>query len=290
MIPVEFIPHSDPLHGLAFPHWEARLALEYQRRADRTVLARRSHRGPLRVQRDLYPEGEGTCHTIVVHPPGGIAGGDTLQVNAMLGPRSAALLTTPGAGKWYRTEGAPARQSLEFELAAGASLEWLPQETILFDGAIAQMSTRVQLAEGAVYTGWEILCFGRAASGHRYATGLFRQNTEVFADGKRLWSEQAQVAGDDPLFASPIGLQGHAVCGTLLAAGRDVSNDVLNACRAVPAGHGASAGVTRLPRVLIARWLGDAGEDARRYFSALWAHLRPAIKGCAAIEPRIWST
>ncbi len=294
MIPAEAIllqaPFHAPQHALCAPHWEARLALEYRRRAERTVLARRSHSGPLRVQRDLYPEGEGTCHTIVVHPPGGIAGGDTLQVNAVLGPQSAALLTTPGAGKWYRTQGSPARQDLEFTLEAGASLEWLPQETILFDGAVAQMKTRVHLEGDAAYTGWEILCFGRAASGQRFASGMLTQNTEIRADGERLWAEQAQVAGDDPLFASPVGLDGHAVCGTLLAAGREISNDVLAACRAVPAGEGAIAGVTRLPRVLIARWLGDAGEDARRYFFALWAQLRPAMKGCAAIEPRIWST
>ncbi len=286
MIPAEAIAH----HALANPHWEATLCLEYERRAERSVLARRSHSGPLRVQRDLYPEGEGTCHTIVVHPPGGIAGGDSLAVSARLGSNSAALLTTPGAGKWYRTQGAAARQSLSFEVSAGASLEWLPQETILFDGAVAQMKTRVLLGGDGVYTGWEILCFGRAASGHRFASGLLTQQTEIFADGERLWSERARVAGDDPLFSSPVGLAGHAVCATLLAAGRDIPNEALSACREVPAGDGALCGVTRLPRLLIARWLGDAGEDARRYFSALWGVLRPVIKRSPAVEPRIWST
>lgn len=286
MIPAEAIPQ----HALANPHWEASLALEYARRAERTVLARRSHHGPLRVQRDLYPEGEGTCHTIIVHPPGGIAGGDTLAVSARLGPQSAALLTTPGAGKWYRTHGSAARQSLDFEVSAGASLEWLPQETILFDGAVAQMQTRVRLGEDGVYTGWEILCFGRAASGHRFATGSLNQQTDIFAGDERLWSERARVLGDDPLFASLVGLVGHAVCATLLCAGREIPNEVLAACRDVPAGDDALCGVTRLPRLLIARWLGDAGEDARRYFSALWGVLRPVMKRSAAVEPRIWST
>lgn len=286
MIPAEAIPH----HALASPHWEARLSLEYERRAERSVLARRSHSGPLRVQRDLYPEGQGTCHTIVVHPPGGIAGGDTLAVRARLGDRSAALLTTPGAGKWYRTQGAPACQSLDFEVSQGASLEWLPQETILFDGAVADMETRVRLAGDGVYTGWEILCFGRAASGQKFASGLLSQKTDIVADGAPLWSERARVSGDDPLFSSPVGLAGHGVCATLLAAGRDVSNEVLAACRAVPVGADALAGVTRLPRIVIARWLGDSGEDARRYFSALWTVLRPAIRQREAVEPRIWST
>jgi urease accessory protein len=286
MIPAEAIAQ----HALANPRWEARLALEYARRAERSVLARRSHHGPLRVQRDLYPEGEGTCHTIIVHPPGGIAGGDSLEVSARLGPGSAALLTTPGAGKWYRTQGSAARQVLDFEVSAGASLEWLPQETILFDGALAEMRTRVRLEGDGVYTGWEILCFGRAASGHRFATGLLAQRTDVFANGEPLWSERARVAGNDPLMDSPVGLAGHSVCATLLAAGRAVPNEVLAACREVPAGSEAIAGVTRLPKLVIARWLGDSGEDARRYFSALWAVLRPAIRQRAAIEPRIWST
>ena len=286
MIPAEAIPH----HVLANPHWEARLALEYERRAERTVLARRSHSGPLRVQRDLYPEGEGTCHTIVVHPPGGIAGGDTLAVSAKLGERCAALLTTPGAGKWYRTQAASARQTLDFDVSAGGSLEWLPQETILFDGAVAQMKTTVRLGGDGVYTGWEILCFGRAASGQKFVSGLLTQQTEIFAGGARLWAERVRVEGDDPLFASPVGLAGRGVCATLLAAGRDIPNDVLAACRDVPAGESALSGVTRLPRLLIARWLGDSGEDARRHFAAIWGVLRPLMKQSAAVEPRIWST
>ena len=254
------------------------------------MLARRSHSGPLRVQRDLYPEGEGTCHSIIVHPPGGIAGGDTLAVRANLGPHSAALLTTPGAGKWYRTHAAAARQSLDFQRSPGACLEWLPQETILFDGAVAQMKTTVQLEAGAVYTGWEILCFGRAASGQKFNSGLLTQHTQILAEGRHLWEERARVAGDDPLFASPVGMAGHGVCATLLAAGREISGEVLAACRGVAPGEGAISGVTRLPRLLIARWLGDAGEDARRYFTALWGVLRPVMKNSVAVEPRIWST
>ena len=293
MIPVEAIlrhPRAIPHHALASPHWEARLALEYDKRAERTVLARRSHSGPLRVQRDLYPEGEGICHSIVVHPPGGIAGGDSLSISAKLGPGSAALLTTPGAGKWYRTQACAARQTLEFGIADGASLEWLPQETILFDGATAEMKTTVRLTRGAVYTGWEILCFGRAASGHRFESGLLTQQTDVFSDNEHLWAERVRVAGNDPLFDSPVGLAGHTVCATLLAAGREIPNETLAGCRAVPGGPDAVGGVTRLPRLLIARWLGDSGEDARRYFAALWAVLRPVMKQSAAVEPRIWST
>jgi len=286
MIPAEASLRS----ALAFPYWEANLALEYERRAKRTVLARRSHSGPLRVQRDLYPEGEGICHTIVVHPPGGIAGGDSLTVSADLGSQSAALLTTPGAGKWYRTQGIAARQTLEFTVASGASLEWLPQETILFDGAIAEMNTTVRLEGNAAYTGWEILCFGRTASNQKFSSGLLTQRTEIFSGDQRLWAERARVAGDDPLMESPVGLRGYPVCATLLAAGREISNETIAACREIAAGGNGLCGVTRLPKMMIARWLGDAGEDARTYFSALWGVLRPVMNQHPAIAPRIWST
>jgi len=286
MIPAEASLNA----ALAPPCWDANLALEYERRASRTVLARRSHSGPLRVQRDLYPEGEGICHTIVVHPPGGIAGGDSLTIRARLGSQSAALLTTPGAGKWYRTQAIAARQTLEFDVAPGASLEWLPQETILFDGAIAEMKTTVRLEVGAAYTGWEILCFGRAASGVKFRSGLLAQKTEIFLDERRLWAECSRVEGDDPLLDSPVGLQGHSVCATLLAAGHEIPNEILAACRALTPGEGATCGVTRLPHLLIARWLGDSSEDARRYFASMWGVLRPLMKKSVAVAPRIWST
>lgn len=276
--------------------WEAKLALSYALRGARTVLARRSHSGPLRVQRDLYPEGEGTCHTIVVHPPGGIAAGDVLGVNVVMEPGSAALLTTPGAGKWYGSRSLSgqtavgAEQSLAFELGSGAVLEWLPQETIVFDGARADMATSVRLHDHALYLGWEILCLGRTASGERFSRGCVRQRTEIWQGSARLWVERGRLEGGDPLLESPIGLAGHTVCATFLAAGRDLPDDLLAECRGVRADGGALCGITRLPRLAVARYLGDSGEDARGYFAALWTLLRPALKSCAAVAPRIWAT
>ena len=307
MIPAEALPPA----ALCAPRWDARLALGYALRGGpgssspacsteeaarstegtaRSTLVSRSFSGPLRVQRDLYPEGPHTCHNIVVHPPGGIAGGDALAIEVGLEAGSAALLTTPGAGKWYRSQGEPASQALAFRVARGASLEWLPQETILFDGAQAQMHTRVDLEAGARYLGWEILCFGRTASGERYTQGRLTQRTELFLDGERLWTEQARLSGSDPLFDSPLGLDGRTVCGTLLAAGPDLAPALLSAMREVPAGEGALAGLTRLPGLLVARWLGHGSEEARRYFAALWTHLRPALRGIEAAPPRIWAT
>src|SRR5215472_5319950 len=138
--------------------WEAHLSLGYGRRGSRTVLERRVHRGPLLVQKSLYPEGEEVCQNIVVHPPAGIVGGDRLDLEVVVGEGARAQLSTPGAAKWYRSAGAVARQSLRFTGAAGALIEWLPQETIVFDGAIAQLDTRVALAGDAVFFGWEVVC------------------------------------------------------------------------------------------------------------------------------------
>src|SRR5262245_11582405 len=118
---------ADPVH---LQSWRAELALSFEHRAGRTVLAARRHTGPLVVQKPLYPEGAGVCHAIVVHPPAGIAGGDELEISADAAPRAHALLTTPGAGRWYRSAGPWARQALAFEVGDGACVEWLPQETI----------------------------------------------------------------------------------------------------------------------------------------------------------------
>jgi len=269
--------------------WRAELALGYERRGTRTVLAARRHDGPLVVQKPLYPEGAAVCHTIVVHPPGGIAGGDELTLDVAIGAGAHALLTTPGAGKWYRSGGAWAAQGLAFDVAAGACLEWLPQETIVFDGARARLGAQVRLAADARYIGWEILCLGRTGSGERFERGRIRLQNLISRDGRPLWLESASLDGGAALLASRAGLAGKPVCGTLAAAAPRIGEDLLAACRAIASSEGEAA-VTLLPGVLLARWLGDSGEAARHYFVRLWAVLRPAITGREAVEPRIWRT
>ncbi len=269
--------------------WRAELELGFERTGSRSVLAARRHDGPLVVQKPLYPEGDAVCHAIVVHPPGGIAGGDELALAAGIGRGAHALLTTPGAGKWYRSSGAWAAQRLAFDVAPGACLEWLPQETIVFDGALARLGTEVRLAGDARYIGWEILCLGRTGSGERFERGRVRLRNTISRDGRPSWLEGAALDGGAPWLRSAAVLAGHPVCGTLTAAAPEIGEELLAACRAVapPAGEAA---VTRLPGVLLARWLGESSEAAKRYFARLWAVLRPALAGREAVEPRIWST
>ena len=270
--------------------WQARLALEYTRQGGRTALTGREHSGPLVVQKALYPEGESVCHSIIVHPPGGIAAGDALTLELRLRAGAAALLTTPGAGKWYKSNGPTASLSQRFDLERGAVLEWLPQPMIVFDAARAQISTEVRLQPEAFYLGWDLACIGRSASGERFGSGELRQRTEVWQDGRRLWCEFARLAGDDPMLASAAGLDGCSVSATLIAAGKEIPKDVLAQCRAVETEAGERSGITLLPRVLLARYLGHSSEAAMEYFIALWRLLRPALTGREAVLPRIWAT
>src|SRR5262249_52335552 len=152
---------------------------------DRTVLAERRHDGPLVVQKPLYPEGPDVCHAIVVHPPGGIAGGDQLSLRAAIDNGSHALLTTPGAGKWYRSAGPMAQQSLAFDVRG--TLEWLPRETIVFDGALAELDTRIELAEGARFIGWEVVCLGRRGSGERFRRGRLKLSTHIGREARTVY-------------------------------------------------------------------------------------------------------
>jgi urease accessory protein len=269
--------------------WRARLELEFERRGRRSVLALRRHDGPLVVQKSLHPEGEGICHAMVVHPPAGIAGGDHLSLLARCGPRAHAVLATPGAGKWYRSSGAWARQDLRFDIDADAALEWLPQETILFDAALAELRTEVRLAPGARYLGWDVLCFGRSGAGERIRNGHCRMHTRVETGGKPMFIERGDLQGGSAQFDAAAALGGHSVCGTLLAVASSCDRALVKACREHRPERGEGA-VTLLPGVLVARYLGDSGESAKRYFTQLRRLLRPAIMACEASDLRIWST
>ena len=267
--------------------WKARLDLGFSAEEGRSLLSHRRHDGPLVVQKPLYPEGHAVCHAIVVHPPGGIAGGDALSLSIDVGEHAAALLTTPGAAKWYRSAGPLATQELRFRVRG--SLEWLPQETIVFDGARAELATSIDLAPGATFLGWDLVCLGRRGSGERFARGRFAFDTRLRRDGRLLWMERGAIEGGSRLLASPAGLGGRSVYGTLVLAAEGVAAAEVAACRMLSPEEGEGA-VTRLPGVLLARYLGDSGESARDYFRRLWHILRPAVAGREACDPRIWAT
>jgi len=279
-----------PVEAIAPRGWEAALQLGFQRRGDRSVLARRSSIGPLAVQKALYPEGDLVCHAILLHPPGGIAGGDRLAIAIEVETGARVLLTTPGATKWYRSAGAEASQCVHISVARNSVCEWLPQENIFFESAHARNALTVELEAGAVFCGWDVMCLGRTASGERFLAGQVRQHLRVTLGTRPLFEELGTVEGGGALLDSPIGMAGYPICATFIMAGVAVDRDALNFCRAtVPAGDG-KWGVSAMGELIVARCLARTAETAREYFLKMWEHLRPRYAQVPACVPRIWAT
>lgn len=281
----DIVGASAGLAAAVAPPWRASLRLRFARDGAVTRLVERRHHGPLRMQKALYPEG-GICHAIVVHPPGGVVGGDTLEVDASVGAGGHALLTTPGAGKWYRANGRISRQCVQLRADAGAIIEWLPQETIVFDGAALQLEHQVDLAADACYIGLEVLCLGRRAAGETFASGSIGQHTQIRRGGSLLWWEQGVLAAGGAAMRSPLGLAGASVCATLIGVGAPLPAALLAQIRALDPALAAS----QRKSVVVARLLGDDSEAARAVMTAAWQLLRPHLLGCAAPLPRIWRT
>ncbi|QYO68883.1 urease accessory protein UreD [Leptolyngbya sp. 7M] len=174
--------------------WRGSLSLEFERRDSKTILSRSRVQAPLKGQRPFYPEGDSICHSVMLHTAGGIVGGDQLAVQVQVEPKSHALLTTAAATKVYRSNGLEAQQTTQIRVASGACLEWLPQETIVFDGARYRQQLRVDLADQANWLGWEITRLGRSARGERFATGEWRSRTEVWQNQRLIWIDPQWVA------------------------------------------------------------------------------------------------
>ncbi len=268
------------------PQWQAELELGYTRIGDATRPVLRRHSGPLRVQKHLYPEGPEVCQHIIVHPPGGIAGGDRLDISVTLGPGAWAQLTSPGAAKWYRAA-SPAFQDLQLRVEAGATLEWLPQETIVYSAAQAELNTRIELHGDARLFYWDIVALGRPAAGERFDAGHFQARLDIRRDDRLIWHERQRIAGADALLDSPIGLDGRSVFATLIASG-ELDADLLERCRELPSR--VRGDLTQLPGLIVARCLADEALHARAWLIDLWRLLRPALLGREAVPPRIWST
>ncbi|MBY8956457.1 MULTISPECIES: urease accessory protein UreD [Pseudomonas] len=272
--------------ALFTPSWHAELELAYARFGDCTRPVQRRHLGPLRVQKHLYAEGPEVCQHIIVHPPGGIAGGDRLNISARVERDAWAQITSPGAAKWYRAAG-PAYQQIDLKVAAGATLEWLPQETIVYSAAQAELTTSIELEGDARLFYWDVVALGRPASSERFDLGHFQAHLDIRRDGRLLWHERQRITGGDGLLDSPIGLDGHPVFATLLVTG-EIDAELLERCRSL--GHAVRGDLTQLPGLLVARCLASEALLARAWLIDLWRLLRPVLLGREAQPPRIWNT
>jgi len=274
--------------------WHGRLELEYRRDGARTV-AHDRHDGPLRVLQPLHPEGAGICHHVLVHPPGGLVGGDVLDIAIGVQAGAHALVTTPGATRCYRSTGETAVQSVRAKVADGAWLEWLPLEAIAYDGCLAENRVQIELARGAEAMGWDIVALGLPASSQPFERGRYVQSIEWPGH----WLERGTIdARDRRLLDSPLGFAGRRVLATAWLATGDAWSDarcdeLLEAARAAIAGEAleVDAGITAAqPDVLVARVLAPMVEPAHALLVRIWRAWRAAAWGLEAVVPRVWRT
>jgi len=266
--------------------WHAGLRLGFRAGSHRTVLAERQRHGPLAVQRPFYPEGE-VCHVYLLHPPGGVVGGDSLGIDVQLGQGAKTLVTTPGATKFYRSAGDRARQTQTITVYDGARLEWLPQENIFFPGAEVELKTRVELMGDARLALWEIQCLGRPVISEGFDSGHIDSRLSVSRDGRPLISERLRVDAKNRARLSL--MAGLAVGGTLLIT--DAGEAEVFACRDLLFAGGTDyAGASLIEDILMVRYLGNSTERARRLFTGIWQKLRADTLGYPPGVPRIWAT
>ncbi|UTF60378.1 urease accessory protein UreD [Gilvimarinus sp. DA14] len=300
---------AQPAEGLSIPSrdssaqisrsWLASLTLRLAHRGGATRVTRAKHQGPLRVQRPFYPEGQ-LAHVYLLHPPGGLVVGDQLTLDMATESGAQALVTTPSAGKVYSlkalrhsNKSITQEQTISLRVEPHSSLEWLPQETIIFNGANARLHTRVDAHKDSRFCLWDIVCLGRPACDETFNDGELLQTLEVSLEGLPILRERNRVCGGDPIMQQPWGLQGATAFGTMVAKvsiPRDDIDQLLEHLAAEHSDQGASWGITQKQGLLIARYLGPSAAQCRIGFAAIWAAIRPTMIGREAVQPRIWNT
>lgn len=273
--------------------WPARLTLSAARDGANATRVHARHDGPLRLLKTLYPEGAGVAHAVLVHPPGGLVGGDRLDIHLDVQAGAHLLVTTPAATRFYRSNAGEAAQVVQASVGEGARLEWLPQETLAYPGCIARNEVRLDLAAGASLFASEVLGLGLPAAGQPFDIGRLLQHLEI--SGR--WLDRGWLdAADKALLDGPCGLAGRRVLGTLVYAqgGALADAEALLTQSRVLLGEEARSGVTLLAgphgSVLLARVVGDEIETvtlALRRVRALW---REQLWALPASDPRIWAT
>jgi urease accessory protein len=273
--------------------WRADLKLDYTCESNRSV-ARYLHSGPLRILQSLYPEGDGICHNVLVHPPGGLVGGDTLDIQVSVAPGAHGLVSTPGATRFYKSGGHAAVQQVQAHVAADARLEWLPLEAIAYNGCEATNHAVFHLAPGAELMAWDVTALGMPSSDLAFEQGHFKQHLEI----PGAWLERATLQGHDTRWLnSPIGLAGHKCMATLIfAAGSDLAADrtepALAVARAVLEAHDLklqSGASLAHPQVLVLRVVAPLVEPAMDLLRQVWAEWRHSLWALPSTPPRIWN-
>ena len=269
--------------------WRARLALTFAVRRHKTRVIRSQRLGPLSIQRAFYPEGE-VCHSYLLHPPGGVVGGDRLEVDIDVEPHAHALITTPGATKFYRSGGRLAHYQQHLTVATDAALEWFPQENIFFPDSQLLMKTHIKLAVGAKFIGWEMQCLGRPVIDEQFNHGQIRSALTLSIDSKLVLIEHFNTLNDQ-LQHSSSGLRGYPMQATLMVTPADdaLLAHIRNLLESTQ--HSTCvAGATRLGELIVVRFLGHQTEALLQWMTLIWTAIRPSVMNREACVPRIWAT
>lgn len=286
-------PASSTSSDAARAGWHGTLQLNYQHERGRSV-ARFAHQGPLRVLQSLYPEGDAVCHNVLVHPPGGLVGGDVLEIDVQVGAGAHGLVTTPGATRYYRSAHGQARQSVRARLHEDSRLEWLPLETLAYNQCDGLNEARFDLAPSAELITWDLTALGLPMADQPFVQGRLLQHLEV----KDAWLERGVIeASDARLLDGPLGLAGHRCVGTLVfARGSDWPPAQRDAALELAREHiarapeGVIAGVTAAhPRVIVLRTLSGLVEPSQNLLRAVWAAWRQGLWQLGDAPPRIWA-
>ncbi len=270
--------------------WQGILRLKYAKDNNSTKLIETYSQAPLKIQRSFYPEGKDICHNVILHTAGGIVGGDRLLQEIHLQPQTQTVITTASASKIYRSNGKQAKQTIKIKVDENACCEYLPRETIVFNGAIYRQDLQVELGQNATWLGWEITRFGRTARGEKYTQGEWRSCTEIWQNGKPLWIDRQCLPARVEILTSPHGLGGQAVVGTLAWVGHSVSEEMLKEIRQLWDHQDSlgDMGVTQLLSGFLCRYRGNTTQEVINWFTTVWQFIRQNNQGRVITQPRVW--
>lgn len=269
--------------------WHASLNLRFSNLREKTVLRINKHKGPLRVQRPFYPEDYGRCHCYILHPPAGVAGGDRLSIDIVADASTRVLITSPGAGKFYRCENKIGSLENKISVGKNASLDWLPQETLFFNGTRANVTTEIDMQSDARFVAWDIACLGRPASREVFDTGFIRQTLKITSNGVPQFIERTRIDNRDPILSGCWGWNHHTVSALLIANG--ITEDEYSSFQEFNQHNDDyMIGVTWKKNMLIARYLGDSAEQAKAKLQKILEKIREQRDEEQFVTPRIWHT
>ena len=290
MTGIEFVTASTLENTSLNTGWKAKLHLKFVEENQKTILRERSHQGPLHVQKAFYPETNGSCHVYILHPPGGVVGGDIFDIKIDVGSNAKVLITTPAAGKFYRSAGDEAYQKQTIKVADHGVLEWFPSENIFFLGAKVKLETRIDLSLQSHFIGWDIMCLGRPSIGEVFSEGTLIQKLEIFRNGNAVRLDRLVINENDLILDAKWGLGGKPVMGSLFCFTEEKELAELLRNNISLSDKNELLSITYVDNIILCRCLGNSVESVKRKFINIWKILRVALRDHEAVIPRIWST